>query len=358
MGSGLILLVIVGAWLAVLVPMALRSHEATSLSTVDKFHDAMRVLSRREAAELAQDEGDELPDEQAAEQAAVRSLAVRRRRILLALLALAMGTLVAALVGPRWLFAPHLVAGLAFAGYVGHLRVQARRADSEALAARSQLRIERRAAEAAEVAARARELLSPSAPVSVPVVRRAGRPMRIAGVPDRMPTRVALGATPRPTPVERAVPAAEPRAELATGGELAATGSAVTGLAVPIAPAPTPVPADAPATSARLARSDRAARPEGASQTGRAARTRRAAPAATAAVPAAPAEEKAQRAQPPAARGAQGGAWLPVPVPPPIYLSAPPAPRRRPRPSEDDEAAATQEPAVEDVADEQRAVND
>ncbi len=349
MGSGLILLVIVGAWLAVLVPMALRSHEATSLGTVDKFHDAMRVLSRREAAELAQDEGDELPDEQAAEQAAVRALAVRRRRILLALLALAMGTLVAALVGPRWLFAPHLVAGLAFAGYVGHLRVQARRADSEALAARSQLRIERRAAEAAEVAARARELLSPSAAVSVPVVRRAGRPMRIAGVPDRMPTRVALGATPRPTPVERA----EPAAELATGRELAATGPAV-----PTAPAPTPVPADAPVTSARLARADRAARPEGASQTGRAARTRRAAPAATAVVPAAPAEEKAQRAQPPAARGAQGGAWLPVPVPPPIYLSAPPAPRRRPRPSEDDEAAATQEPAVKDVADEKRAVND
>jgi len=356
-GSGLILLIIVGAWLAVLVPMALRSHEATSLGTVDKFHDAMRVLSRREAAELAQDEGDELPDEQAAEQAAVRSLAVRRRRILLALLALAMGTLVAALVGPRWLFAPHLVAGLAFAGYVGHLRVQARRADREALAARSQLRIERRAAEAAEVAARARELLSPSAPVSVPVVRRAGRPMRIAGLPGRMPTRVALGATPRPTPVERAEPAAEPAAELATGGELVATGPAATGPAA-TAPAPTPVPADAPATSARLAQSARAARPEGASQTGRAARTRRAAPAATAAVPAAPAEEKAQRAQPPAARGAQGGAWLPVPVPPPIYLSAPPAPRRRPRPSEVDEAAATQEPAVEDVADRQRAVND
>ncbi|MBW3640481.1 MAG: hypothetical protein KY451_11645, partial [Actinobacteria bacterium] len=278
MGSGLILLVIVGAWLAVLVPMALRSHEATSLGTVDKFHDAMRVLSRREAAELAQDEGDELPDEQAAEQAAVRSVAVRRRRILLALLALAMGTLVAALVGPRWLFAPHLVAGLAFAGYVGHLRVQARRADREALAARSQLRIERRAAEAAEVAARARELLSPSAPAPVPVARRAGRPMRIAGVPDRMPTRVALGATPRPV-FEAAAPVADPVA----GGELAGTGRAEVGPAVPGAAAPAAEPADAPATSTRLARPDRAARPEGASQTGRAARTRRAAPAATAA---------------------------------------------------------------------------
>jgi hypothetical protein len=48
-GSGLILLVIVGAWLAVLVPMALKSHDSsTSLSSVDRFSDAMRVLSRRE----------------------------------------------------------------------------------------------------------------------------------------------------------------------------------------------------------------------------------------------------------------------------------------------------------------------
>ena len=50
MGSGLILLAIVGAWLAVLVPMALRKHDASNLGTVDKFHDAMRVLSRRDAA--------------------------------------------------------------------------------------------------------------------------------------------------------------------------------------------------------------------------------------------------------------------------------------------------------------------
>ncbi|HVM27501.1 MAG TPA: hypothetical protein VM433_07495 [Mycobacteriales bacterium] len=54
MGSGLILLVIVAAWLAVLVPMALRSSEsAESLSSVDRFSDAMRVLSRRDAAARA-----------------------------------------------------------------------------------------------------------------------------------------------------------------------------------------------------------------------------------------------------------------------------------------------------------------
>ena len=56
MGSGLILLLIVGAWLAVLVPMALRSHEAASaLSSVDRFHDAMRVLSRRQPAPRSRD---------------------------------------------------------------------------------------------------------------------------------------------------------------------------------------------------------------------------------------------------------------------------------------------------------------
>jgi hypothetical protein len=53
-GSGLILLVIVAAWLAVLVPMALRSSDtADSVGSVDRFNDAMRVLSRRDAAARA-----------------------------------------------------------------------------------------------------------------------------------------------------------------------------------------------------------------------------------------------------------------------------------------------------------------
>ncbi len=48
MGSGLILFVIVGAWLAVLVPMGLRSHDDAAPSrSVERFSDAMRVLSRR-----------------------------------------------------------------------------------------------------------------------------------------------------------------------------------------------------------------------------------------------------------------------------------------------------------------------
>lgn len=51
MGSGLILFVIVSAWLAVLVPMFLRSHDAaTPHRSADRFSDAMRALSRRPGA--------------------------------------------------------------------------------------------------------------------------------------------------------------------------------------------------------------------------------------------------------------------------------------------------------------------
>ena len=50
-GSGLILLLIVGMWLAVLVPMWLKSYDSgANLSSVDRFSDAMRVLSRRHVA--------------------------------------------------------------------------------------------------------------------------------------------------------------------------------------------------------------------------------------------------------------------------------------------------------------------
>ena len=48
-GSGLILLVIVGTWLAVLVPMGLRSHDGHSSRSVERLGDAVRVLVRRSA---------------------------------------------------------------------------------------------------------------------------------------------------------------------------------------------------------------------------------------------------------------------------------------------------------------------
>jgi hypothetical protein len=57
MGSGLILLVIVGAWLAVLVPMGLRAHDSASTSRAgERWGDAMRVLSRRSPAAPLDDE--------------------------------------------------------------------------------------------------------------------------------------------------------------------------------------------------------------------------------------------------------------------------------------------------------------
>lgn len=164
MGSGLILLVIVAAWLAVLVPMALRSHETTtSLSSVDRFSDAMRVLSRRDAAArtrssradrygLGDDDVDDMLDDWDGDgahgdgahddwaegdwdgrdgvlsrvwapvasaagalvarlggqrPAGVVTPAVRRRRLLVTMVALALAALVGGLLGPRVLLVAH-----------------------------------------------------------------------------------------------------------------------------------------------------------------------------------------------------------------------------------------------------------
>ena len=107
MGSGLILLVIVGAWLAVLVPIALRSHESSSTaSTVEAFHDAMRVLSRREPVVRVLEPGAAAPEP------AGPTPAARRRRLLAGLLAFAVATLVGALVGPTWVLAVHVATDL------------------------------------------------------------------------------------------------------------------------------------------------------------------------------------------------------------------------------------------------------
>lgn len=159
-GSGVILLVIVAAWLAVLVPMALRSHDqADSLSSVERFSDAMRVLARRDPAarararavagpqRLGEDDGDLLLDEGGLDHdpldeweereslreraarlaAAVRhrrpgTPAARRRRLLLALLALAVVTLAAGLLAGPVLLAVHGAVDVALVLYVVQLR--------------------------------------------------------------------------------------------------------------------------------------------------------------------------------------------------------------------------------------------
>lgn len=206
-GSGLILLVIVAAWLAVLVPMALRSHDsATSLKSTDRFSDAMRVLSRKGARDVlvprrrqtlvVSETRSVRPARPAAEPAPVdralpgpgRSAAERRRRVLLVLVGLSVLSLVAALVGPGPLLGLHLVCDLLLIAFVVHLRRQA--------VLRQQVLRRRSRAAALGFA---------------PVVR----PVRIAGIPERMPRR------PRPLMVPLPAPAArhdEPLAATGTDG--------------------------------------------------------------------------------------------------------------------------------------------
>lgn len=162
MGSGLILLGIAGAWLAVLVPMALRSHDSSrSLSSVDRFGDAMRVLARREQQGRGAARSVVLPRPSAPG----LSLAARRMRVLLTLSALALVTLLLTVVGFGWALLPHLLLdGLAIA-YVAHLRNQA----------------VRKAERSIRSAARPRQA-------------RSLVPAHIAGIPDRMPARPGLPA--------------------------------------------------------------------------------------------------------------------------------------------------------------------
>jgi hypothetical protein len=190
--------------------MALRSHEASSaLATVDKFHDAMRVLSRRGGAAQGRDSGgaahapsDRVPQSDLEREAratdalvpahrARRSRragrpaltpAARRLRALLVLVAVAVATLVGAVVGPWWLLLPHLVTDVLLLGFLCWLRSQAvakeerewRRAMGEAVPAPASTSV-RVAAPPAAVAA-------------------AAPPVRVAGIPDRMPSRAQLHA--------------------------------------------------------------------------------------------------------------------------------------------------------------------
>ena len=229
MGSGLILLVIVGAWLAVLVPMALRSSDvANALGSVDKFHDAMRVLSRRDARAAAREAGDDVPPDppgggepapvpyrrssaSSPEAARARATAAARRvKVLVALVALAVLTLVGAVVGPLWLLAPHLLVDLLLCGFVVHLRrLAVARAERDW-----------RAAMAARAAAAPRR--TPERVVA-PAVRH---PVHVAGVPDRMP--------PRPLPLGASVPAQAAPAEQVAAAVRGAQGEAWSPVPVPI----------------------------------------------------------------------------------------------------------------------------
>ena len=198
-GSGLILLVIVAAWLAVLVPMAVRSHDsATSLKSTDRFSDAMRVLSRRSPRDVlvprraysslvvsetkSARPAPRIPEELADEpvEPPIRHTAAERRlRTLLVLLGIALVTLGLGLYGFRAFLIGHVGCDLLLLLFVVHLRRQA------VLKAKLKARAARR----------------PAASVPPPV-RKAPR---IAGIPDRMPA--------RPSPLSQQLPAPAARYE-------------------------------------------------------------------------------------------------------------------------------------------------
>lgn len=157
--SAVILAVIVIMWAVVLVPMWLRRHDAATESrSVDKFSAAMRVLSRRQAASgsaryvLMPRRQSSAPSVHVSGAAAPRpaprpsrpvtprrkaSLAVRRRRVLLALLGVAFLTMLLAAAGAvSWVL--QLVIDLFVVAFVVHLRTQARRS---AALARSRRRV-------------------------------------------------------------------------------------------------------------------------------------------------------------------------------------------------------------------------
>ncbi len=270
MGSGLIFLLIVGAWLAVLVPMALRSSEAASAaSTADRFHDAMRVLSRRDSAVRSQEA---LPAPAAAPAPAAPAPvargsagapaprraapagprarltpAARRRRVVAVLVLVALASLVGAVVGPVWLLGVHVLAdGLLLAGLLWVRSQAVLREEREWRSAMGDRRTDHDSQQWSPLAEFAP---APApAPFAAPVV--------VYGVPDRMPARREIVSSDSvfdqyaDAPVRpRTAPAAAAHADV---------------------PAPTV----------------------------------------------------------PAARGAQGEPWQPVPVPVPMYVTAPRAPRR------------------------------
>jgi hypothetical protein len=189
-GSGLILLLIVGAWLAVLVPMALRSHEAASaLGTVDRFSDAMRVLARRSSASEAhaEAEADAPTARRRAPAAPPRTRtgptpAARRRRAVGVLVLLAVGALVGGILGPVWLLGVHALAdGLLLAVFLW-LRSQAVLREERAWRAAMG---DRRSGRASQPWSPLEELAA--APVAPHVA--------VYGVPDRMPARREIAST-------------------------------------------------------------------------------------------------------------------------------------------------------------------
>lgn len=211
MGSGLILLVIVGAWLAVLVPLGLRSTSGPSAALPSR--EPGRVLSRRTrpAARVVEPVAPVVAEPVVTEpvvaapvppvwtrSAAPRVAApVRRRRRLLRLLGLlallALTAMVAGLVGPRVLLpVAGALAGLLLLALVQLRRASARRARLRAAQRRREaLAREAAAREAAEDLALERERAEREQQERLVEAARAAFVGAVDGVPSRMPPRPA-----------------------------------------------------------------------------------------------------------------------------------------------------------------------
>lgn len=195
--AGLILFVIVGAWLAVLVPMALRSHDsATSLKSADRFGDAMRVLSRRTSRDILvpRRPHDSLvvsetksprpvvaPPRESGRQVAAR----RRRRSLLVLAGVSWVTLVLAIMGFSWMLPAQIGSDVLLVAFVAHLRKQALLRARRRTPARVPVRVPAHRVEPSFVAAR---FVAPTP--------------RVEGIPSQ-PARPLPLARPLPAPAAR-----------------------------------------------------------------------------------------------------------------------------------------------------------
>ena len=144
MGSGIIYAVLIGLWAAYFIPRWLRRHEELSASrSVEKFDHAMRILSRREPtpdkryvvmppkpepAPSSLPNRTRIPAQRSApvRRPRIGAAAMRRRRILAALVLVTVLTAVLAPFTPVPWWAPVLLLVLTVADLV-HLRVQVRR---------------------------------------------------------------------------------------------------------------------------------------------------------------------------------------------------------------------------------------
>ena len=134
MGSGLIYAVIIGMWAAYFIPRWLRRHEELSESrSVERFDQAMRILSRRDPMPdqrrivmPPRPQAAAVPAQRSRPRQAVRaSVAVRRRRALAGLLLTTFVASVATPLSPTPWWSPLVSLGLVMA-YLVHLRRQAR----------------------------------------------------------------------------------------------------------------------------------------------------------------------------------------------------------------------------------------